>query len=116
MREGYVKNVDLLVYERSDTRYLYTPKVYDTNKKTIYSLFVKHGFVNTNDSIYHIVRGSEDNRLDLIANKYYSNPQYWWMIAMANNIIDPFVLVPGTTIIVPNIDAFYQDADEGGGQ
>ncbi len=108
MREGTIKNINLLSPVNLQSRYLYTKTVADSNKNVIYGLFSKHGFYDLTDSIYHIVTKREANRLDIIADKYYGNPQYWWMIAMANNIIDPFILVEGTTILIPNVDAFHQ--------
>ncbi len=41
-------------------------------------------------------------RLDLISYHYYSTPEYWWIIALANNILDPFNLVPGTILRIPS--------------
>lgn len=41
-------------------------------------------------------------RLDLIAWKYYGNVKLWWVIAMVNDIIDPWTdLEPGDLIRIP---------------
>lgn len=54
---------------------------------------------------YHEVQTNEEGRLDIIANIYYKNPQYWWAIALANDIIDPFVVTEGTILRIPNFSS-----------
>jgi nucleoid-associated protein YgaU len=41
------------------------------------------------------------DRLDRLANKYYNDDLYWWVIAMANAISYPLGIVPGTIIRIP---------------
>jgi len=46
------------------------------------------------------------DRLDIIANKFYSEPKYWWIIAIANSIGWAMQVMPGTILLVPeNSDA-----------
>lgn len=53
-----------------------------------------------NDDIYIIVDTTD--RLDLLAHKYYNNPQYYWIIAVANNINNgDMYLEGGTQIRIP---------------
>lgn len=53
-----------------------------------------------NDDIYIIVDATD--RLDLLAHKYYNNPQYYWIIAVANNINNGnMYLEGGTQIRIP---------------
>lgn len=54
------------------------------------------------DDSYHIVEHSEVNRLDIISEKYYNTPDYWWAIALANNMIDPFIINEGVMIRIPS--------------
>ena len=54
------------------------------------------------DDIYVIT--SEGDRLDLLANQFYNNVDYWWIIANANPGIikrDSFILKPGLEIRIP---------------
>ena len=47
---------------------------------------------------------SDRDRLDLLANQFYNNVDYWWIISNANpNIIkrDTFLLKPGLEIRIP---------------
>jgi hypothetical protein len=53
------------------------------------------------DSDIHIVT-QEGDRLDTLANQFYSDSSLWWIIATANNIHDAsFAVAPGTTLRVP---------------
>jgi hypothetical protein len=51
---------------------------------------------------YHEVLKEEENRLDIISNKYYNTPEYYWVIALANDMIDPFVVKVGDILRIPN--------------
>lgn len=51
---------------------------------------------------YHKVLKEEENRLDIISNKYYGTPEYYWVIALGNNLIDPMVVRPGEILRIPN--------------
>lgn len=54
------------------------------------------------DTLEHIL--SAGDRLDVMAHKYYGDSEYWWVIALANRIQDPFSLTVGQRLRVP-IDA-----------
>jgi hypothetical protein len=72
--------------------------------KDTYTETVNKTIIAEKDSdIYHEVQMHEENRLDIIANKYYGSPDLWWVIAMGNNIIDPFIVKVGDIIRIPNL-------------
>ena len=50
---------------------------------------------------YHVVETGEENRLDLIANKYLGSPTYSWVIAYFNQIEDGFTIREGQTLVIP---------------
>jgi nucleoid-associated protein YgaU len=51
-------------------------------------------------TVRHTVQAGE--RLDLLAFRYYGNPQKFWLIADANDALDPEdLLEPGRTILIP---------------
>ena len=56
---------------------------------------------NNLDIIYHVVELSEENRLDLIANKFLGSATYSWVIAYFNQIEDGYSVTEGQTIIIP---------------
>lgn len=47
----------------------------------------------------HVVRAGE--RLDMIAAREYGDPVHWPVIATANGLARPRVLVPGTLLVIP---------------
>ncbi len=51
------------------------------------------------DTVEHIL-GSGD-RLDTLAHQYFGDPDYWWVLALANRIMDPFSLVVGNRLRIP---------------
>lgn len=57
---------------------------------------------------FHYVETAEENRIDLIAYRYYKLPQLWWVIAMANSITNPLSLPVATQLRIPSSQALYQ--------
>lgn len=51
------------------------------------------------DTFEHIVAAGE--RLDVIAHRYYGDEDYWWVIALANRVMDPFSMTVGRRLRVP---------------
>lgn len=51
------------------------------------------------EDIYIYTR--EGDRLDLLAQEYYNNSEYWWILAQANNIKGSWVLEPGKRFRIP---------------
>ena len=64
--------------------------------------------IETESDIYHEVDITEENRLDIIANRYYNDPSLWWVIAMANDLVDPFLIKVGTIVRIPNFLSLTQ--------
>lgn len=62
----------------------------------------------TSDDNYFTVTKFEEGRLDIIALSYYGTSNYWWVIAMANYIIDPFDVPVGTVLRIPPIISLYK--------
>lgn len=52
---------------------------------------------------YHVVSPDEVNRLDIISYNFYGSSSYWWAIALANNLIDPFVINEGVMLRIPSL-------------
>jgi len=62
----------------------------------------------SNDDDYFTVTNETENRLDMVAYKYYGSPRYWWVIALANYIIDPFDVPVGLTLRIPPLLSLYK--------
>ena len=52
------------------------------------------------DVLYQV---KQDDRIDLLANEQYGNPDLWWVIAIANDMaLLPSDLKPSSTIRIPS--------------
>lgn len=49
------------------------------------------------------VRESEVNRPELLAQRVYNNPMYWWVLCQFNGIQNPNLLPLGFEIRCPNL-------------
>ena len=61
-----------------------------------------------NEDTYVTVTNKTKDRLDIIAYNKYGSPRYWWVIAMANYIIDPFDVPVGTYLRIPPLLSVYK--------
>lgn len=77
--------------------------VHDPNSSDRFVTLETNNPVTTNKLkvIYHVVTLSEENRLDLIANKYLGAPTYSWVISYFNSIEDGYTVREGQTLIIP---------------
>ena len=55
------------------------------------------------------IKTQRGDRLDLLANKYYGSPNYWYVIANANNIKGTIMIKEGTELKIPY---FVPDVNE----
>ena len=59
-------------------------------------------FTTNTEVKYHEVTVTEENRLDLIAEKELGSATYGWVIAYFNNIEDGYTVREGQRLIIPN--------------
>lgn len=62
----------------------------------------------SSDDVYVTVTNETENRLDIIAYQQYGSARYWWILALANYIIDPFEIPTGSTLRVPPLLSLYK--------
>ena len=67
------------------------------------------------DDLTHVVLGND--RIDLLANRFYGDPVLWWVIAAANNLeILPTDLNEGDTLRIPSpryvLQELFRKADQ----
>lgn len=80
-------------YENSETR-----KTRDG--RTVYRAKIYPNIPFRDDDIY--VATETGDRLDTLAQQFYGNYNYWWIIASANNIHDAkFAFPDGTVLRIP---------------
>lgn len=93
---------------KNNSRYTILRTLYqEEDKKTIHENWNQKFVDYTENDQYYTVTLDEVNRLDIIANYFYNTPRYWWVIALANYIIDPFDIPVGTRLRIPPILALY---------
>jgi len=79
----------------SVNRYQYTKSELDRYQTTRYPSFPKRP-----TDLYIISR--EQDRLDLLANEFYKDPRFWWVLARVNNLGKGSLDVPmGIQIRIP---------------
>lgn len=94
------------------SRYKNVRTIQDKDTAKIYHETVnQYKIPEKDDESTYIVGIETENRLDLVSYRSYSTPKYWWVIALANNIIDPFDVPYGTILRIPQLTQLY---DEGG--
>lgn len=62
-----------------------------------------YSFAVTRDKTHVVIEG--ETIFD-IAFRWYANSKLWFIIADANNIMNPFELTMGSTLIIPDLDKF----------
>lgn len=93
---------------KNSCRYKNLRRIQDDDTKKIYhETWVQNTVAFSDSDTYYTVPMEYENRLDIIANKYYGTAKYWWVIALANYIIDPFDVPAGTQLRIPPLISLY---------
>lgn len=91
---------------KNNSRYKNLRTLYNEDKKVIvHENWNKVDIPESNLDKYYTVDIVSENRLDIIASSYYNSPRYWWVIALANNINDPFDVPKGTLLRIPPLSS-----------
>lgn len=89
------------------SRYSNIRRIQDNNE-IFHETFNNYKIPESDSDQYITVNTAVENRLDIISCRYYKSPIMWWVIAIANNIIDPFSEVPiGTVLRIPALTSIY---------
>lgn len=65
----------------------------------------KRKIPTASSDIIFTVDAFHKGRLDLIANIFFNEPRYWWVIAQMNNILDPVAeIFEGRQLVIPSKD------------
>ena len=92
------------------SRYTYSKTLTtDETKKQYLETTIYPKIKPTDNDVYIIAQFND--RLDLLADKYYGDKNYWWIIATANNLNDASLYIQeGTQLRIPtNISAINSD-------
>lgn len=87
--------------------------VHDPNESTRYITLETQNTVTSNAKFeYYDVPLSEENRLDLISNRFFGSPQYSWVISYFNDIEDGYTVHEGQRLrILKNITALFNSGE-----
>lgn len=85
---------------RADSRYVITPLLQDGDD-TFFGLWVAPEIPFSTFDSFYTVNETDIGRLDSIANRYYGDPELWWVIAHVNNVNDQMALAAGTVLRIP---------------
>ena len=95
------------LYEHT-SRYKNLRRIVDSKTNKIYhETWVQKGVDQSSEDFYITITQENEGRLDIIAAKYLNTAKYWWVIALANNIIDPFDIPIGTRLRIPQLVSLY---------
>lgn len=100
-------NTNVQSTQNMNSRYAFTPKVTTREKIYVYDIYQKITIPTSSDDVYHVVTQTQDGRLDILAQMYYNDASLWWMIATANDMVDPFILPAGVTVRIPSMNSYY---------
>lgn len=90
------------------SRYADTNRLYDDLNGVYYHETPNVTTIPTSETDQYITVNMElENRLDIVANMVYGYSVYWWVIAYANDIIDPFDVPIGTVLRCPPLMSIY---------
>ena len=53
---------------------------------------------------HNVVMWKETDRMDAMAETFYGDSRYWWIICLMNDLVNPFSynLLPGTPLKIPH--------------
>ena len=75
---------------------------YVSDEKLIHTpLPVRYSEIDFEGARIYKVGLGEENRMDLIAKKFYGDAEFFWVICYANVWPDPFYLPAGTRLLIP---------------
>lgn len=92
------RDYDFISRNRGLRQVVHNPEEAD---ERVLALETANPFSTHTEVIYHDVELSEENRLDIIADKYLGSPTYYWVIAMFNNIEDGYTVREGQRLQIP---------------
>lgn len=86
-----------------ESRFLLTELIESSDGSLYWGVWEPVVFEQRDDELFHRVARNEIGRLDLIADQYYGNVNYWWVIATVNDILNPVEdMHAGDTLRIPS--------------
>ena len=83
-------------------KYISPPSVDTTKRIPYYTTGILSPIPPEALPFYYVTQ--DGDRLHMISNMFYGVPEFWWVIAKANNIANGTIaLTGGTRLLIPNI-------------
>lgn len=101
MRDLDTSALELL---NQDSRYMHDLNVIEYNNIKMYDIPYYTNLDNDNNDEFLSVTSEYFDRLDKISYDGYMNSRYWWIIALINNISNPFDVKSGIILRLPSIN------------
>ena len=94
-------------------RYTYSEILKTSETKKNYLQSTIYPKIKATDNDLYII-STQGDRLDLLANQYYSDRNLWWIIAVANNLNDASLSIEiGKQLRIPgNISVILSDLEK----
>lgn len=89
------------------SRYSLTRRIFDKNNIEYHETYNMKEIPERSEDNYFRIDNTTINRLDLVSYRVYGFSIYWWVIAMANDMIDPFNVPLDTVLRIPPISSLY---------
>jgi hypothetical protein len=100
----YADNLTAEIYVTNSSRYFNSPVIfYGNDKKITFTTYKKANTTATMDDKYMLITSGYEFRPDLVSDKVYGVPDFWWRIMQENNIYDIINFKKGITVRVPSI-------------
>ena len=95
------------------SRYNYSKIIRTSETKKNYLESTIYPKIKATDNDLYII-STQGDRLDLLANQYYSDRNLWWVIAVANNLNDASLSIEsGKQLRIPgNISNIFNDLEK----
>ena len=92
------------------SRYKNVRQIQDKETAKIYhETMNQYTVAKAEEETTYIVGVETENRLDLVSFRVYTTAKYWWVIALANYILDPFDVPYGTVLRIPPLSQLYEE-------
>ena len=100
----YANNLTPDIYVTNSSRYFNSTVIfYGQDKKIIFSTY-KRTTTNVNqDDKYMLITAGYEYRPDLVSEKAYGIPDFWWRVMQENGIYDIINFKKGITVRIPSL-------------
>lgn len=98
----YSKNLVAGLYVVPTSRYQKSKVIHYGEQKSItFAMYKRQDIPESMDDKFMLITAGYEYRPDLVSQKVYYTPDYWWRIMEANNISDVLDFRAGITVRLP---------------